>query len=51
MLPTVEEKRFSVLDLLDLDLKEHDALELKCICGRKGLGRQISAPHINRPGF
>ncbi len=47
----VEEKRFSVLDLLDLDLKEHDALELKCICGRKGLGRLISAPHINRPGL
>lgn len=44
-------KRFTVLDLLDLDLKEHDALELRCIGGRKGLGREISGPDINRPGL
>jgi len=47
----MDEKQFTVLSLLDLDLKEHDALELRCICGRKGLGRQISSPDINRPGL
>jgi HPr kinase/phosphorylase len=47
----MEEKRFTVLDLLDLDLKEHDALELRCIYGRRGLGRAISSPDINRPGL
>ncbi len=51
MLRAMDEKRFTVLDLLDLDLKEHDALELRCIGGRKGLGRVISAPDINRPGL
>ena len=44
-------ERFTVLDLLDLDLKEHDALELKCIAGRPGLDREITAPDINRPGL
>lgn len=47
----MEEKRFTVLDLLDLDLKEHDALELRCVCGRKGLGRVIGTPDLNRPGL
>jgi HPr kinase/phosphorylase len=47
----MDEKQFTVLGLLDLDLKEHDALELRCICGRKGLGRQINSPDINRPGL
>lgn len=47
----MEDKHFTVLDLLNFDLKEHDALELRCICGRKGLGRLISAPDINRPGL
>ncbi len=51
MLAAMETKRFTVLDLLDLDLKEHDALELRCIGGRKGLGREISGPDINRPGL
>ncbi len=44
-------EKFTVLDLLDLDLKEHDALELKCIAGRPGLAREIQAPDINRPGL
>ncbi len=44
-------ERFTVLDLLDLDLKEHDALELVCIAGRTGLDREILAPDINRPGL
>jgi HPr kinase/phosphorylase len=42
-------EQMTVLDLLDLDLKEHDALELKCIAGRAGLGGKIEAPDINRP--
>ncbi len=43
--------RFSVLDLLNLDLREHNALNLRCLGGRKGLGRQISVPDLNRPGL
>ncbi|MFP4178869.1 MAG: HPr(Ser) kinase/phosphatase [Spirochaetaceae bacterium] len=42
---------FTVLDLLDLDLKEHNALNLKCIGGRPGLVRSITEPEINRPGL
>jgi len=44
-------KTLTVLDLLDLDLKEHNALELKCLSGRKGLIREISVPELNRPGL
>ncbi len=44
-------KIFTVLDLLDLDLKEHNALELRCLAGRKGLVREISVPELNRPGL
>jgi hypothetical protein len=28
---------FTILDLIDLDLKEHNSLNLRCIGGRKGL--------------
>jgi HPr kinase/phosphorylase len=42
---------FTVLDLLDLDLKEHNSLNLKCIGGRPGLVRAIQEPEINRPGL
>jgi HPr kinase/phosphorylase len=42
---------FRVLDLLQLDLKENDALNLKCIGGRPGLIREISVTEINRPGL
>lgn len=42
---------FTVLDLLDLDLKEHNSLELRCIGGRTGLTRQIRVPDLNRPGL
>ena len=45
------EKKFTVLDLLDLDLPGYDALELKCIAGRRGLPRAITVPDINRPGL
>jgi HPr kinase/phosphorylase len=44
-------KRFSVLDLLGLNLKEHDSLDLRCICGRRGLVRDITIPDLNRPGL
>jgi HPr kinase/phosphorylase len=44
-------KRFSVLDLLDLNLKEHDSLDLRCLCGRRGLVRDITIPDLNRPGL
>jgi HPr kinase/phosphorylase len=43
--------RFTVLDLLDLELRDHNALDLKCVGGRKGLGREISIPDLNRPGL
>jgi len=44
-------KQFTVLDLLDLRLKEHDSLDLHCICGRRGLVRAITIPDLNRPGL
>ncbi|MCL2067473.1 MAG: HPr(Ser) kinase/phosphatase [Treponema sp.] len=43
------DKIFTILDLIDLDLKEHNSLNLRCIAGRKGLTREISIPDINRP--
>ncbi len=42
---------FTVLDLLDLDLKEHNDLGLRCIGGRQGLLREIRIPDLNRPGL
>jgi HPr kinase/phosphorylase len=44
-------KSYTVLDLLDLDLKEHNALNLRCIGGRPGLVRTITEQEINRPGL
>jgi HPr kinase/phosphorylase len=44
-------EKFTVLDLLQLDLKEHDALNLRCIAGRPGLTREITVPELNRPGL
>lgn len=44
-------KTFTILDLLDLDLKEHDALNLKCLSGRPGLVRELKTPDLNRPGL
>jgi len=44
-------KKITVLDLLSLDLKDNDDLQLKCIAGRKGLSREIAVPHIDRPGL
>lgn len=44
-------EKFRVLDLLQLDLKENDALNLKCVGGRPGLINVLSVPQINRPGL
>jgi len=43
------DRTFTVLDLIDLDLKEHNSLNLRCIGGRKGLGKPIDIPDLNRP--
>jgi HPr kinase/phosphorylase len=45
------DKKFTGLDLLDIDLKEHNALNLRCIGGRKGLTREIQSQDLNRPGL
>jgi HPr kinase/phosphorylase len=45
------EKQFTVLDLIDIDLKEPSSLNLRCIGGRKGLTRKITVPDLNRPGL
>ena len=45
------QKEFTVLDLIDIDLKEHNSLNLRCIGGRKGLGRVVTVPNLNRPGL
>ncbi len=42
---------FTVLNLLDIDLKEHNYLSLSCVSGRSGLSRAITKPKINRPGL
>ncbi len=47
----VEEKTFTVLDLLNLHLKGHDDLHLTCIAGRQGLTRKITVTELNRPGL
>ncbi len=44
-------KQFTVLDLLDLDLRENETLSLRCVAGRQGLGREITQPYIDRPGL
>lgn len=45
------DKEFTVLDLLDIELKGRNALNLRCLCGRKGLVREITSPDLNRPGL
>ncbi len=47
----MSEKNFTVLDLLDIDLKGHDSLRLRCVGGRSGLSRVLTVPDINRPGL
>ena len=41
----------TVLDLLQLDLKEHEALDLTCVGGRRGLTAELTGPELNRPGL
>ena len=41
----------TVLDLLQLELKEHEALGLTCIGARRGLTAALHAPELNRPGL
>jgi HPr kinase/phosphorylase len=50
-MPANGRQRFTVLDLLQLDLKENDALDLRCIGGRPGLVREVEVMEINRPGL
>lgn len=45
------EKKFTVLDLIGLDLKGQNSLNLTCLCGRAGLSREIRLPDLNRPGL
>jgi len=45
------DKKFTVLDLLELDLQGHDSLNLRCVAGRKGLTRALTVPDVNRPGL
>lgn len=45
------EKTFTVLDLLNLPLQGYDAINLRCIAGRRGLSRELTVPEINRPGL
>ena len=47
----MSDKSITVLDLLDLDLKGHNSLELHCIAGRAGLARELTVSDINRPGL
>ncbi|MDR2588957.1 MAG: HPr(Ser) kinase/phosphatase [Spirochaetales bacterium] len=44
-------KIFTVLDLMALDLREHDDLQLRCTAAKQGLSRCIAMPDINRPGL
>lgn len=44
-------KSLTVLDLLDMELQGRNALNLKCIGGRKGLSKCITIPDVNRPGL
>ncbi len=43
--------KFTVLDLIDLEPERPNALDLRCLCGRKGLSREIYSTDINRPGM
>ena len=45
----MDEIGFTVLDLIKIDLKEHNSLNLQCIGGRKGLSREVVIPDLNRP--
>ena len=44
-------EKFTVLNLLNLNLKEHNNLALQCITGREGLLTPIKESDFNRPGL
>ncbi|MGN0906155.1 MAG: HPr(Ser) kinase/phosphatase, partial [Bullifex sp.] len=44
-------KEFTVLDLLDLDMKDNGVLKLRVLAGRAGLSRVIKTPLLSRPGL
>lgn len=44
-------KDFTVLDLLDLDVKDNGVLKLRVLAGRAGLSRIIRTPLLSRPGL
>ena len=41
----------TIVNLLGIDLKEHEALDLSVVSGKKGLDAQIHSPNLNRPGL
>ena len=41
----------TVLSLLQLELKEHEALQLTCLGARRGLTAKLHVPELNRPGL
>lgn len=43
--------RITVLDLLQLDPREHEPLELRCVGGRRGLTALLHGAELNRPGL
>ena len=47
----MSDKTITVLNLLDMDLKGHNSLNIRCLAGRSGLSREIKASDINRPGL
>lgn len=42
---------FTVLDLIKVEAKENNLLQLRCIAGQLGLNRLINASRISRPGL
>ena len=47
----MSDKNITVLNLLDMELKGHNSLNIRCLAGRSGLSREIKASDINRPGL
>ena len=43
--------KFTILDLIDLEPERPNALDLRCVCSRKGLSKEIYSTDINRPGM
>ena len=41
----------TIIDLLKVDLKDHEALNLNFVSGKTGLDAQIHSPSLNRPGL